>query len=120
MIKTITINNKVYKMPEFNYGDIRKLEEAGCSLLNFSDIKNHMFGALSAFVAITAGVDNDRADFLIGQHVEGGGDIGELFTQFITALQDSHFFNQMVEKMGDRMNPEKVESPKRTKRSTEE
>lgn len=120
MIKTVTVNNKTYKMPEFNYGDIRKLEEAGCSLLNFSDIKNHMFGALSAFVAITANVDNDQADFLIGQHVEGGGDIGELFTQYVTALQESHFFNQMVEKMGDRMNPEKVESLKKTKKPAEE
>lgn len=93
----VVINNKSYDIPQFTFGEIRQLEEYGCPIMNLADAQNHLFGTLSAFVAVTAKVDLAEADRLLTQHVMGGGDISEPFVTFINALQDSAFFTKMVE-----------------------
>lgn len=94
---TVVINQKTYTIPQFTFGEIRQLEEYGCPIMNLADAKNHLFGTLAAFVAVTADVDLPEADRLLTQHVMGGGDIAEPFRQFIEALQASAFFMKMVE-----------------------
>ena len=84
-------------MPEFNYGDIRRLERAGCPIMNLGKLKDNIFSALTGFVAVTANVDEDEADRLLDQHIMGGGEINDMLPDFINALQESAFFKQMVE-----------------------
>lgn len=96
----VVINNKTYEIPQFTFGEIRQLEDYGCPIMNLADAQNHLFGALAAFVAVTAGVDMKEADRLLTQHVMGGGDISEPFITFVNALQESAFFMKMVEMAG--------------------
>lgn len=93
----ITINNKQYEMPEWNFGNIRKIEKNGLSIVKIFDPANYMFTFLNAFVAVTVGCDSEQADYLIDQHVQGGGDITELFKEFSQSLTDSPFFKRTVE-----------------------
>ena len=66
--KRVIINNKAYKMPEFNFGDIRKLEKAGCPILNLAKLKENVFSALTGFVAVTAGVEEAEGKRLLGTY----------------------------------------------------
>lgn len=107
--KRVIINNKAYKMPEFNFGDIRKLEKAGCPILNLAKLKENVFSALTGFVAVTAGVEEDEADRLLDQHIMGGGDIDTLLPDFLEALQSSPFFKKMLENSQKRTAPAQAE-----------
>ena len=111
---TVVINQKTYTIPQFTFGEIRKLEEYGCPIMNLADAQNHLFGALAAFVAVTADVDMREADRLLTQHVMGGGDISEPFVTFVNALQDSAFFTKMVEMTG-----QKAQTAKKTAKKAE-
>lgn len=95
--KTVIIDNRMYKMPDWNFGDIRKLEANGFSIMHFKDPMNHYFAGVSAFVAVVAGVDTDMADELLEAHVENGGSMQDLFADFIASVQASAFFGKMME-----------------------
>ena len=112
---SVIINQKTYTIPQFTFGEIRQLEEYGCPILNLADAKNHLFGTLAAFVAVTTKTDLVEADRLLTQHVMGGGDISEPFVQFITALQESAFFTKMLEMAG----AEQKSPAKRMKKTVE-
>jgi len=85
-------------MPRFGYGDIRKIEECGCSITNFDSLDKHIFGVLNAFVAITCNVNAAEADSLLEQHIMGGGDTADLFQDFMKALYESPFVKKLMEK----------------------
>lgn len=109
--KTVIIGKKMYKMPDWNFGDIRKLESSGFSIMKLKSPDQNIFSALSAFVAVAANVDTDEADALIEAHVENGGDVRALLSDFYTALGASHFFAKMLGTMtnSEASAPEKSE-----------
>lgn len=90
--KTIVINGKMYKMPGWNFGDVRKLEASGFSIRELQNPEKNIFTAATAFVAVTANVSIDEADKLIEEHILSGGDIRDMLNDFFTSLSESSFF----------------------------
>lgn len=104
----VKINNKEYDVPELTFKHTKSFERAGVPLAKMvSD--DYLMNALSAFVQITAGVDEDGADFLIEQHVEGGGDIAKIAESYVKAVTDSHFFKKLLKLDEKETKPQKLE-----------
>ena len=97
--KTVIINKKMYKMPGWSFRDIRKLEASGLDMTRIQNPQQNIFSSLAAFVAVTADVDVDEADALVESHVEGGGDVRDLLSDFYASLGASPFFLKMMENM---------------------
>lgn len=96
---TVVINNKSYVVPEIDFGAIRSLESHGYSIMKLADFKNYAFAALNSFTCFVAKVDEDEADRLLQQHLLGGGSFDSIFEAFGKALDESDFFNKLVEQM---------------------
>jgi hypothetical protein len=56
-----------------------------------------MFTIVSAFVAVVIGGVPEEADYLIEQHILGGGTIEEIYKAYIDAITESHFFKKLLE-----------------------
>lgn len=100
--KMISINNRTYKMPSWNFRDVRNLEAAGLGIMEITNPQKNIFTAISAFVAVTVGVDVDGADAIVEEYIENGGDVSELLNDYYNALGNSSFFNKWVESMSKR------------------
>jgi hypothetical protein len=92
----VKINNKPYEVPELNFAHSKKLEQYGVPLRRLID-PDLMFTITSAFVAIVTGTIPAEADFLIEQHILGGGTIEDIYGAYIQAITDSHFFKKLLE-----------------------
>lgn len=90
--KAISINGKMYKMPGWNFGDVRKLEASGFSIRELQNPEKNIFTAATAFVAVVANVSVEEADKLIEDHILSGGDIRDMLNDFYTSLSESSFF----------------------------
>lgn len=104
----VTINNKKYNMPEWNFGNIMRLEEVGgfsAIELNSKKLLSNYFTILTAFIAVTTDNDFDEAARLAEQHILGGGSTKELVKEFVSSLTGSDFFKKMQE------NEEKAPEP---------
>lgn len=111
---TIVINGKLYKMPDFTFGDIKFLERNGINMTKLQNLQDHLFEALGAFVQITVKCDEATADDLIGKHVENGGDILEMIKAYTDALQNSSFFQRMLERQQEAEKESKKKSNKKS------
>lgn len=94
--KAISINGKLYKMPSWNFGDVRKLEACGFSIKELQNPEKNIFTAASAFVAVAANVSLEEADAIIEGHVTSGGDIKDMLNDFYTSLAESSFFGAWI------------------------
>jgi hypothetical protein len=92
----IKINNKLYEVPELNFAHSKRLEQFGVPLRRLID-PDMMFTIVSAFVAVVVGTVPEEADYLIEQHILGGGTIEDIYKAYITAISDSHFFKKLLE-----------------------
>jgi len=92
----VKINNKDYEVPELNFAHSKKLELFGVPLRRLVD-PDLMFTIVSAFVAVVINGVPDEADYLIEQHVLGGGNIEDIYKAYIDAISDSHFFKKLLE-----------------------
>ena len=84
--------------------------------MKLADFENYAFAALNAFTCFVAKVDEDEADRLFQQHFLGGGSFDSIFEAFGKALDESDFFNKLVEQM-KKEEPEKKPSKKNTNAS---
>lgn len=108
--KTIVINGRGYKMPAWNFRDIRKLESCGFGIMELQNPEKNIFTALSAFVAVAANIEPEDADEMIEGHIENGGDIRELLNDFYASLGESSFFKKWIETM-NKKTPKGTEVP---------
>jgi hypothetical protein len=92
----VKINNKDYEVPELNFAHSKKLELFGVPLRRLVD-PDLMFTIVSAFVAVVIGGVPEEADYLIEQHILGGGTIEEIYKAYIDAITESHFFKKLLE-----------------------
>ena len=97
--KTVIINRKMYKMPEWSFRDIRRLEANGLDMMKIQSPQKNIFTSLAAFIAVVADVDIEEADALVEAHVEAGGDVRDLLSDFYASLGASPFFSKMLENM---------------------
>lgn len=92
MKKSIIINSKEYKVPEFDFDTICELEDLG---LDFSSNKQG-FTFIRALVALTIGSDTEGASKEISEHLKTGS-IAD-FNVLTEALVESDFFQNLTKK----------------------
>jgi hypothetical protein len=95
-MKYIKINNKKYEVPELTFAHSKKLEIYGVPLRRLVD-PDLIFTIASAFVAIIIDKTPYEADYLIEQHILGGGDIQDIYKAYFEAISESHFFKKLLE-----------------------
>lgn len=96
MVNTVVINNKAYRVPEFTFGIIRRLENNGFPVFDMRNMQKEPFTTIHAFVAVVCDVDSDEADRLIQQHILGGGNFDDIMKAISSAIETSDFFTQMA------------------------
>lgn len=94
MEKTITINSKEYKIPEFNFGTLCELEDLG---VNFNDIQNKSFNLIRSLVAYVTDKSLKNAGNEIEEHIANGGGF-EDFLPLVEAVTNSSFFQNQTKK----------------------
>lgn len=95
-VNTVVINNKTYKVPEFTFGVIRRLEENGFPVFDMRNMQKEPFTTIHAFAVVVCDVDSDEADRLIQQHILGGNNFDDIMKAISSAIESSDFFTQMA------------------------
>lgn len=117
---TVKINQKNYAVPELTFRHSKFMEQMGLPVEGMLS-KSYIFTAVSAFTAIVAECDSDRADHLIEQHVLGGGTLEDIYKAYVTALSESGFFRKLLHLDEQEKKQGKKASPAKTdQRSAEE
>jgi hypothetical protein len=94
MVK-VKINGKNYNVKEMNMAEYTKMEEQGFSIIEAFRKKQLTLIAMG-FVCVAVGCDREDAEYLITQHVLGGGNIIEITNAFADAIAESDFFRKML------------------------
>ena len=92
---TVKINNKNYDVPELNFEHSRRMEQMGLPVEGLIDRK-YIFTAVSAFTAVVANCDAEQADYLVEQHIMGGGTLEDIYKAYAEAVQSSGFFKKLL------------------------
>ena len=95
-MSTVTINNKKYEVPELNFGHSKKMEQMGLPVEGMINRK-YFFSAIAAFTAIVAQCDSEQADYLIEQHILGGGNLEDIYKAYVNAVTESRFFKKLLQ-----------------------
>ena len=74
--------------------------------------RKYIFTAVSAFTAVVANCDAEQADYLVEQHIMGGGTLEDIYQAYAEAVQSSGFFKKLLGL------DKAEEKPKNTKKST--
>ena len=96
-MSTVKINQKNYTVPELSFRHLPMMEKCGLSLMDMASGK-YIFTTAQVFTAIVAECSTDHADYLLEQHILGGGEIAPIFEAFHNALYNSGFFAKLLEK----------------------
>mgnify|MGYP000109013828 CR=1 FL=1 len=78
---TVKINNKTYQVPELSFAHSRRMEQMGLPVEGLIDRK-YIFTAVSAFTAVVANCDAEQADYLVEQHIMGGGTLEDIYKAY--------------------------------------
>ena len=92
---TVKINNKNYDVPELNFAHSRRMEQMGLPVEGLIDRK-YIFTAVSAFTAVVANCDAEQADYVVEQHIMGGGTLEDIYKAYAEAVQSSGFFKKLL------------------------
>lgn len=114
---TVKINQKNYAVPELTFRHSKFMEQMGLPVEGMLS-KSYIFTAVSAFTAIVAECDSDRADYLIEQHVLGGGTLEDIYKAYVTALSESGFFRKLLHL--DETEKKQKKSPAKTEQKLSE
>jgi len=92
------INGRDFRIPELDFSIVRKLEENGISLFDISKPKKKFFSILTAFASIAMKTEIEDADYILQQHILGGGNFDGWLEEINKAVEDSGFFQAMMKK----------------------
>lgn len=92
----VKINGKDVKIPEIDFGFESFLEDNGTPVLS-GNIKKKPFRLARNCVAYALGIDGEDADYLLQQHVMGGGTLDKLYGEIREAIENSGFLKKMAE-----------------------
>lgn len=117
---TVKINQKTYQVPELNFRHSRLMEQMGVPVEGMMS-RNYIFSIASAFTAIVAKCEPEYADYLIEQHILGGGTLEDIYRAYVAAIQESAFFRKLLHLDEQEENKELKEksSAKTTEKSSE-
>ena len=96
-MSTVTINQKKYDVPELTFRHLPIMEKCGLSLRDMMSSR-YVFTVSQVFTAIVVGCDTDHADYLLEQHILGGGTVLPIYDAFLDAMRESHFFKTLLER----------------------
>lgn len=108
----VKINNKKYEVPELSFRHLTMIERGGLTLRDMMTNK-YMFTTAEVFTAIVVDCSLEQADYLLEQHILGGGTISPIYDAFLDAMRDSSFFKTLLERQ------QKKEAKTETKTETE-
>jgi hypothetical protein len=105
------INGKDYRIPELGFGTVRRLEGYGISLFDVSNSPSkRIFSIYNAFACITLNIEPEQADFLLEQHLLGGGTFDGWIEEINKAVESSGFFQSMMKKSQKKVPIQKAEA----------
>ena len=94
----IKINQRNYDVPELTFKHLPMMEKSGLSVFQLAS-GDFLFTTAQVFTSIVVDCSLDDADYLLEQHILGGGEFTPLFTAFRDALESSAFFTKLLESM---------------------
>lgn len=114
----VTINEKEYRIPEVDFDAICRLEENGVYLLNMDRKNPKTATMLRGIVAWIMDVEPERASKEIQEHIQNGGDIGEILNAVTRAVTHSGFFRQnSAQENGKTVNYQNREQRRRNRKN---
>lgn len=93
----VKINNKDYEVPELTFRHLPMMEKCGLTLKDMLSSR-YMFTTAEVFTAIVVECEIEQADYLLEQHILGGGTILPIYEAFMDAMRDSNFFKTLLER----------------------
>lgn len=116
---SVTINNKKYDVPELNFRHSKLMEQMGLPVEGMMN-RRYIFTIASAFTAIVAKCEPEQADYLVEQHILGGGNLESIFEAYAQAINDSSFFRKLLQMdEQETKNTKKSQSQKAEQKSSE-
>ena len=118
---TVKINQKNYVVPELTFRHSKMMEQMGLPVEGMTS-RRYVFTCVSAFVAIVVGGDQDQADYLVEQHIMGGGSLESIYEAYVNAIKDSGFFKKLLnldDQEKESEQPKKKSSAKTEQKSSE-
>lgn len=91
----VKINNKSYEVPELNFRHSKLMEQMGLPVEGMLNLR-YLFSAVSAFTAIVAKCEPEQADYLVEQHIMGGGKLEDIYQEYSKAILSSAFFKKLL------------------------
>ena len=107
------INGKEYAVPELDMNAMCDLEDKGVNLIGADEKNPRTITMIRGFIAWIENVSEDEAGEELQAHLLSGGDLGTLFTEIMTAVNESGFFKSLKEKK----KAEKIQIPQDHKKS---
>lgn len=92
---TVKINKKTYEVPELTFRHSKLMEQMGLPVMGMMS-RQYLFSAVAAFTAIVAKCEPEQADHLIEQHILGGGNLEDVYKEYVVAITESHFFRKLL------------------------
>lgn len=108
-MSTVKINNKKYDVPELTFKHLPLMEKCGLSLKDMMSSK-YIFTTVEVFTAIVVDCELDYADYLLEQHILGGGTVHPIYEAFMEAMQNSGFFRTLLERGKEKKNQAPAEN----------
>lgn len=116
---TVKINNKKYEVPELNFRHSKLMEQMGLPVEGMMS-RHYIFTIVSAFTAIVAKCEPEQADYLVEQHIMGGGSLESIFEAYAQAVNDSAFFKELLHlNKKEEKSTEKSQSQKTEQKSSQ-
>lgn len=94
-MSTLKINQKDYVVPQLGFEHMVQIENMGFSVIEMFN-KQQVFSLAAAFVGVVADCERVDAVYLCEQHVNGGGDILDIYDAFGKAARESAFFRKLL------------------------
>ena len=93
----VKINGKNYDVPELSFRHLPVMEKCGLTLKDMTSSR-YIFTTVEVFTAIVCQCDIEQADYLLEQHILGGGNVLTIYDAFMDAMRDSGFFKTLLER----------------------
>ena len=93
----VKINGKDYTVPELTFRHLPMMEKCGLTLKDMTSSR-YIFTTVEVFTAIVCEWEIEQADYLLEQHILGGGNVLTIYDAFMDAMRDSGFFKTLLER----------------------
>lgn len=108
------INGRDFRIPELDFSMVRKLEDSGISFFDLQKPKKKYFSIITAFAGMATQAEPEEVDYLLQQHLLGGGTFDGWIEEILKAVESSGFFQVMMKRGKAKANLHAVKEPTET------